>query len=261
MTVGNNQMKVYNVENRLVLCAPLSQSRTFQVKFQSSNSQCLASEVIHEAASLWHLRTPKEKGRNCLVGKQARKLNQHHSTATIQPTLAHDEAQVRRAERASKSHVWRKAMEDEIQSIEKNNAWKLMSLPTKRKPIAVKQVYEVKHLPDGSIAKHRAKPVARGLSQNSGIDFNKMFCQSGVETDVGTSCGTSVHSVPEFQLEILAPVARLETVRPVVVIANQVNWQSVQQNVKSAFDNGKLEEEVYVEQPQGFKVDLRVDFC
>ncbi|MCI90600.1 hypothetical protein A2U01_0111894, partial [Trifolium medium] len=55
MTLENNQMKVYNVENKLVMCAPLSQSRAFQVKFQSSNSHCLASEVIHEAAWLWHL--------------------------------------------------------------------------------------------------------------------------------------------------------------------------------------------------------------
>ncbi|PNX89739.1 retrovirus-related Pol polyprotein from transposon TNT 1-94, partial [Trifolium pratense] len=52
MTLGNNQMNVYNEECKLVLCATLSQSRTFQVKFESSNSQCFASEAIHEAAWL-----------------------------------------------------------------------------------------------------------------------------------------------------------------------------------------------------------------
>ncbi|MCI31636.1 hypothetical protein A2U01_0052848, partial [Trifolium medium] len=67
--------------------------------------------------------------------------------------------------------------------------------------------------------------------------FKKMFCGSGIATSAETRCGSSVNSVPEFQVESLAPVARLETVRPVVTIANQVNGQSVQQDVKSAFVN------------------------
>jgi transposase InsO family protein len=98
MTLGNNEMKVYNGDKKLILCAPLSQSRTFQVQFTASTSHCLASEAIHDAAWLWHLRyghlnfqslnnlknhkmvsglpdirVPKEMCRNCLVGKQARK--------------------------------------------------------------------------------------------------------------------------------------------------------------------------------------------
>ncbi|GAU28768.1 hypothetical protein TSUD_357540, partial [Trifolium subterraneum] len=55
MTLGNHRMKVYNVDNKLIMNAPLSQSRTFQVQFNASTSHCLASEVIHEAAWLWHL--------------------------------------------------------------------------------------------------------------------------------------------------------------------------------------------------------------
>ncbi|CAJ2628653.1 unnamed protein product [Trifolium pratense] len=103
MTLGNNQMNVYNEESKLVLCATLSQSRTFPVKFESSNSHCLASEAIHDAAWLWHLRyghlnfkglsdlknkdmvhglpeirVPKDMCRNCLVDKQARKSFADH---------------------------------------------------------------------------------------------------------------------------------------------------------------------------------------
>jgi hypothetical protein len=186
---------------------------------------------------------------------------------TIQPQITHDEPEVRRSERAratpshlqdfdvipdsmitnegdlvhlalfvdieplsyndaAKSPVWRKAMEEEIQSIEKNNTWQLMQLPPNKKAIAVKWVYKVKHLPDGSIAKHKARLVAKGFLQKPGIDFTKIF----------------------------APVARLETIRVVIAVANQLKWPIVQLDVKSAFLNGKLEEEVYVEQPQGFKV-------
>ncbi|MCI47146.1 copia-type polyprotein, partial [Trifolium medium] len=62
-------------------------------------------------------------------------------------------------------------MEDEIQSIERNNTWKLMSLPANKKPMAVKWVYKVKHLPNGSIVKHKARLVAKGFLQKPGIDF------------------------------------------------------------------------------------------
>jgi hypothetical protein len=98
MTLGNNEMKVFIADNKLIMCAPLSRSRTFQVKFTASDSHCLASEVIHDATWLWHLRyghlnfkslsnlksncmvnglpeirVPKDMCRNCLVGKQSRK--------------------------------------------------------------------------------------------------------------------------------------------------------------------------------------------
>jgi hypothetical protein len=76
---------------------------------------------------------------------------------------------------ATKSPVWRKAMEDEIQSIERNNTWQLMHLPPNKKSITVKWVYKVKHLPDGSIAKHKARLVAKGFLQKPGIDFTEIF--------------------------------------------------------------------------------------
>jgi hypothetical protein len=98
MTLCNNEMKVFNNDKKLILCAPLSKSRTFQVKLTASDSHCLASEVIHDTTWLWHLRyghlnfkslnnlknncmvnglpeirVPKDMCRNCLIGKQSRK--------------------------------------------------------------------------------------------------------------------------------------------------------------------------------------------
>ena len=68
--------------------------------------------------------------------------------------------------------------------------------------------------------------VARGFTQQPDIDFNEMF----------------------------APVARMDTVRIVLAIAAQNKWPVHQMDVKSAFLNGYLEEEVYVDQPQGYEV-------
>ncbi|GAU48847.1 hypothetical protein TSUD_188320 [Trifolium subterraneum] len=115
--------------------------------------------------------------------------------------------------------------------MERNNTRELVSLPTGKKLIAVKWVYKVKHKPDDTIAKYKARQVAKGFLQKPGIDFNEIF----------------------------APVARLETVRLVVAIANYFEWDCVQLDVMSAFLNGKLEEEVYVEQPQGFIVEGKED--
>ncbi|KAK2403406.1 putative mitochondrial protein [Trifolium repens] len=133
---------------------------------------------------------------------------------------------------ASNHHEWREAMQDEIEAIERNHIWELVKLPPHKKAIAVKWIYKIKHKPDGSIAKYKARLVAKGFLQKQGIDYTEVF----------------------------APVARLETVRLVIAIANHLNWDFVQLDVKSAFLNGKLEEEVYVEQPQGFTVTGKEDY-
>ncbi|KAK2438086.1 putative mitochondrial protein [Trifolium repens] len=127
-------------------------------------------------------------------------------------------------EQAAKYEEWRRAMEEEIAFIEKNKTWSLVHLPANKKPIAVKWIYKLKFHPDGSISKYKARLVAKGFLQKPGIDFTEIF----------------------------APVARIETVRLVVAIAYHFDWEIAQLDVKSAFLNDKLEEEVYIEQPQGF---------
>jgi hypothetical protein len=127
-------------------------------------------------------------------------------------------------EEAIASEVWKKAMTDEIEAIERNNTWYLTDLPANKQQIAVKWVYKVKLNPDGSIAKHKARLVAKGFLQKAGLDYQ----------------------------EVYAPVARIETIRLVVAIASVKKWSMSQMDVKSAFLNGPLDEEVYVSQPPGF---------
>ncbi|WVZ16028.1 hypothetical protein V8G54_013594 [Vigna mungo] len=120
---------------------------------------------------------------------------------------------------------WKEAMIEELKSIEKNKTWEMVEPPQHKQPIEVKWVFKTKYKPNGDIAKLKARLVAKGFLQKPGVDFTNVF----------------------------APVARLETVRLVVVVANFQEWRIWQMDVKSAFLNGPLEEEVYVRQPPGFE--------
>lgn len=126
---------------------------------------------------------------------------------------------------ACKKIEWVNAMKTEFVSIEKNKTWNLVELPKGRKAIGLKWVFKVKKDPSGRIVKHKARLVARGYVQKPGIDYEDVF----------------------------APVARLETVRIILALAGSNDWLVHHLDVKSAFLNGKLDEEVYVLQPEGFE--------
>ena len=117
-------------------------------------------------------------------------------------------------------------MEEEIRMIEKNNTWELVTIPRERDVVSLKLIYKIKLNQEGDIQRHKERLVSRGFTQKPGIDFYETF----------------------------SPVARLETIRTVIVVAAQKKWKIFQLDVKSAFLNGKLNEEIYVEQPQGFFV-------
>nr|GEU81061.1 retrovirus-related Pol polyprotein from transposon TNT 1-94 [Tanacetum cinerariifolium] len=93
-----------------------------------------------------------------------------------------------------------------------------------QKVIGVKWVYKAKKSAKGEVEKYKARLVAKSYNQKRGIDYEEVF----------------------------SPVARLETIRMIIAIAAQYRWKIHQMDVKSAFLNGLLEEEVYVEQPKGY---------
>jgi hypothetical protein len=127
---------------------------------------------------------------------------------------------------AMKEESWRKAMEDGIEVIENNRTWKLVDRPQDKEIIGVKWIYKVKYNVDWLVQRNKARLVAKGYSQQPGVYFHETF----------------------------APVARLDTVRALISLATQKGWLLYQLDVKSAFLNGELKEEVYVEQPQGFVI-------
>jgi hypothetical protein len=128
-------------------------------------------------------------------------------------------------EEAAKFEIWRKAMDQEIESIEKNDTWELTDLPSGGKKIGVKWIYKTKYNEAGKIEKYKARLVAKGYSQQHGIDYNEVF----------------------------APVARWDTIRTILALAASKGWDVYQLDVKSAFLHGELVEDVYIEQPPGYQ--------
>jgi hypothetical protein len=122
--------------------------------------------------------------------------------------------------------AWRAAMDEEMASITENKTWELASLPRGCKAIGLKWVFKVKRDATGDIVKHKARLVAKGYAQREGVDFEEVF----------------------------APVARMETVRLLLALAAHSGWEVHHMDVKSAFLNGVLNEEVYVSQPPGYVV-------
>ncbi|GKB06862.1 retrovirus-related pol polyprotein from transposon TNT 1-94 [Tanacetum coccineum] len=119
---------------------------------------------------------------------------------------------------------WINAMQEEIHEFERLEVWELVSCPDKVFLIKLKWIYKVKTDEFGGVLKNKARLVAQGFRQEEGIDFEESF----------------------------APVARIEAIRIFVANAAHKNMTIYQMDVKMAFLNGELKEEVYVSQPEGF---------
>jgi hypothetical protein len=130
---------------------------------------------------------------------------------------------------ASEQQVWRDAMLEEYSFIMKNDVWEVVPQPEGKSVIGSRWIYKIKHCVDGSVDKFKARFVAKGFSHKEGIDFSKTF----------------------------APVARYSSIRVMISIAVELGWQIHQTNVKIVFLNGVIEEEIYIEQPEGFEVHSR----
>ncbi|XP_059072468.1 retrovirus-related Pol polyprotein from transposon TNT 1-94 [Cryptomeria japonica] len=133
-------------------------------------------------------------------------------------------------EEALSHHAWKLAMDEEYQSIIKNDVWDLVPRPKGKSIVSSKWLFKIKHNADGNIEKYKARFVARGFSQKEGIDYEETF----------------------------APVARYTSIRTIIAIAASKGWKLHQMDVKTAFLNGVIEEEVYIEQPEGYEIRDRL---
>ena len=128
---------------------------------------------------------------------------------------------------ASTDPLWQIAMKEELDALSKNHTWDLVTLPPGKSVVGCKWIYKIKTRSDGSIERYKARLVAKGFTQEYGIDYEETF----------------------------APVARISSVRALLAVAAASKWDLFQMDVKNAFLNGDLSEEVYMQPPPGLSVD------
>ncbi len=116
-------------------------------------------------------------------------------------------------------------MQEEFNQFERNKVWTLIPRHKKHSIIGTKQVFRNKMDKKGHVIRNKARLVAQGYNQEEGIDFNDTF----------------------------APVARIEAIRMLCALACIKNFMLCQMDVKSAFLNGYIDEEVFVAQPPSFE--------
>ncbi|PNX85086.1 retrovirus-related Pol polyprotein from transposon TNT 1-94 [Trifolium pratense] len=124
---------------------------------------------------------------------------------------------------ACKSQDWINAMKTELDALGRNQTWSLVDLPPHIKPIGCKWVYKINHKADDSIERYKAHLVAKGYNQIEGINYFDTF----------------------------SPVAKLTTVMVLIALPSINHWHLHQLDVNNAFLHGELQEDVYMQVPEG----------
>ena len=124
----------------------------------------------------------------------------------------------------SDAELWRQAMQDEIDSFEQHGAWELIDRPMHKNIVKNRWIFKIKRDADGKIATYRARLVAKGFTQQYGLDYNETF----------------------------SPVVRHSSIRMLLSLAVELDLKIDHLDVKTAFLNGDLSEEIYMCQPEGF---------
>lgn len=128
----------------------------------------------------------------------------------------------------SKEHEkWSLAMEEEMESLHKNQTWRLMEKPSKVKLVGCKWIFKRKDgIPIIEPPKFKARLVAKGFTQKEGVDFNEIF----------------------------SPLVKHCSIRVLLATVAKFGLHLEQMDVKTAFLHGELEERIYMKKPEGFEV-------
>jgi len=119
---------------------------------------------------------------------------------------------------------WEEAIRTELTQLEEMGTWELADKPKEQTLVGNKWVFMRKTNKEGEVIKYKARLVTKGYSQKPGMEYNETF----------------------------APVVCLETIRSVMSTAALLDWEIQQMDIKGAYLNGIIKEEVYMAQPEGF---------
>ena len=120
---------------------------------------------------------------------------------------------------------WMRAMQSEMTLLQDHETWKLVNMPLGKKIVGCKWVYKINHNPSDEIVKFKTRLVAKGFTQRPGVDYTEIF----------------------------APVARKESINTVLSTAAAEDLEAEDADVDTAFLYVEVDEEIYIDQPDGFE--------
>jgi hypothetical protein len=214
-------------------------SRNYHFLPNAKNSPQFEGECLEEGESLWQ--TPTSESESELITpltihipKQtqpyvSREASLHaemiYAAFNVTGLASKNPKSLKDAKESPEWPQWEKAIETELNQLQRMGTWDLVDLPDERQAIGNRWVFVKKYSSTGALEKFKARLVAKGYSQIPGMDFSETF----------------------------SPVVRLETIRTILSLAVNMDWEINQMDVKGAYLNGNLKEEVFMHQPDGFE--------
>lgn len=148
-----------------------------------------------------------------------------HKPKVYQSSISFDHCEPSTFQQALNSTPWINATKIEYDALMRNKMWELCPLPPNKELVCCKWVFKLKKHAEGTIARHKARLVARGFTQNFGLDY----------------------------LDTFSPVVEPITVRIVLTVALARSWTIRQKDIDNAFLNGELQENICMAEPHGFE--------
>ena len=143
--------------------------------------------------------------------------------------ISYDEKEPKTIQRTlfgPKAKEWFEAIKEKMNSMKSNGVWDLVDLSLGHKIIGNKWVLNFKHKADGTIDRYKARLVAKGYTQQKVIDYEEIFSH----------------------------VVKFASIHLILAIVARMDLELYQMDVKTAFLNGELDEEIYMDKPLGFKL-------
>ena len=187
-----------------------------QPNYEVLNDPFLAFDPAPELASL---ACDPEEGHHNLSSDEV--INAAFNKANL---ASEDPQSLKEARESAEWTEWEEAIHSELDQLKQKETWVLTDPPKERVPIKSKWVFAKKYDKNGVLTKYKARLVAKGYSQVLGIDY----------------------------IDVFSPVVRLETIRVLLARAAIEDWEMQQMDVKGAYLNGTLKEEIYMAQPEGY---------
>ena len=211
----NDYMTNYKPRSKVVLEEMLAPASTFQPTRVVELREEEETTVPNQDAIV-----PRRSGREIRLPVRYRT----EANVIVSDTNDDDPMSFREAMDDPDKEKWQEAMNQEMESMYSNSVWELVDPPEDVRTIGCKWIYKKKRGANGQVETYKARLVAKGYTQKEGIDYEETF----------------------------SPVAMLKSIRILLSIAASLDYEIWQMDVKTAFLNGYLNEDIYMSQPDGF---------